>query len=84
MLALLGFITIVTLLAAILTKRMSPLVALIAIPIIAALIGGFGLETSKFIVSAIHRHDHIAEAVDRFAVGADQAGFEHRGQAVAT
>jgi CitMHS family citrate-Mg2+:H+ or citrate-Ca2+:H+ symporter len=53
MLALLGFITIITLLAAILTKRMSPLVALIAIPIIAALIGGFGLETSKFIVSGI-------------------------------
>lgn len=53
MLALLGFITIVTLLAAILTKKMSPLVALIAIPIIAALIGGFGLETSKFIVSGI-------------------------------
>ncbi|SFD13791.1 CitMHS family transporter [Collimonas sp. OK412] len=53
MLALLGFITIVTLLAAILTKKMSPLVALIAIPIIAALVGGFGLETSKFIVSGI-------------------------------
>lgn len=53
MLALLGFITIVTLLAAILTKKMSPLVALIAIPIIAALIGGFGLETSKFIVAGI-------------------------------
>ncbi|SDX72461.1 Citrate transporter [Collimonas sp. OK242] len=53
MLALLGFITIATLLAAILSKKMSPLVALIAIPIIAALIGGFGLETSKFIVSGI-------------------------------
>ncbi|PUA19345.1 CitMHS family transporter [Glaciimonas sp. PCH181] len=53
MLALLGFITIATLLAAILTKKMSPLVALIAIPILAALIGGFGLGTSKFIVSGI-------------------------------
>ncbi|AMP06412.1 CitMHS family transporter [Collimonas pratensis] len=53
MLALLGFITIATLLAAILTKKMSPLVALISIPIIAALIGGFGLETSKFIVAGI-------------------------------
>ena len=52
MLALLGFITIVTLLAAILTKKMSPLVALIAIPIIAALIGG-GLETSGIIVVGI-------------------------------
>ncbi|MES2072050.1 MAG: citrate:proton symporter [Pseudomonadota bacterium] len=53
MLALLGFITIVVLLAAILTKKMSPLVALIAIPILAALIGGFGMGTSKFIIAGI-------------------------------
>ncbi|WP_426078544.1 CitMHS family transporter [Janthinobacterium sp. PSPC3-1] len=53
MLALLGLCTIAILLAAILTKKMSPLVALITIPIIAALIGGFGMETSKFIVSGI-------------------------------
>ncbi|MFZ6759991.1 CitMHS family transporter [Undibacterium sp. Ji50W] len=53
MLALLGFITIAVLLAVILTKKMSPLVALIAIPIIAALVGGFGLGTSKFIIAGI-------------------------------
>ena len=53
MLALLGFITIVLLFTAILTKKMSPLVALIAIPIVAALIGGFGMQTSKFIVSGV-------------------------------
>lgn len=53
MLALLGFTTIIVLLAAILTKKMSPLVALIAIPIIAALIGGFGMGTSKFIIAGI-------------------------------
>ncbi|MFZ4875736.1 CitMHS family transporter [Janthinobacterium sp. Mn2066] len=53
MLALLGLCTIVILLAAILTRKMSPLVALITIPIAAALIGGFGLETSKFIVAGI-------------------------------
>jgi len=53
MLALLGFITIVLLFTAILTKKMSPLVALIAIPIVAALIGGFGMSTSKFIVSGV-------------------------------
>ncbi len=53
MLALLGLCTIAILLAAILTKKMSPLVALITIPIAAALIGGFGLETSKFIVAGI-------------------------------
>lgn len=53
MLVLLGLCTIAILLAAILTKKMSPLVALITIPIVAALIGGFGMETSKFIVAGI-------------------------------
>ncbi|MBP2303406.1 CitMHS family transporter [Azospirillum picis] len=53
MLAILGLITIVVLLIVIMTNRMSPLVALIAVPIIAALAGGFGLETSKFIISGI-------------------------------
>jgi CitMHS family citrate-Mg2+:H+ or citrate-Ca2+:H+ symporter len=52
-LALLGLATIVVLLAVIMTNRMSPLVALIAVPIIAAIIGGFGLGTSKFIIDGI-------------------------------
>ncbi|MBK1613400.1 citrate transporter [Rubrivivax gelatinosus] len=53
MLALLGLLTIVVMLAAIMTKKLSPMVALIAIPIIAASLGGFGLETSKFIVAGV-------------------------------
>lgn len=53
MLALLGFITIIVLLTAILTKKMSPLAALIAIPFAAALIGGFGLGVGKFMVDGI-------------------------------
>lgn len=53
MLALLGLATIVVLLTAIMTNRMSPLVALIAVPIVAALAGGFGFETSKFIIAGI-------------------------------
>src|SRR5262245_12498994 len=53
MLALLGLLTIVTLLAAILSKRVSPLVALILVPTTAALVGGFGLDTAKFIVRGI-------------------------------
>jgi len=53
MLALLGFITIIVLLTAILTKKMSPLAALIAIPFAAALIGGFGLGIGKFMVDGI-------------------------------
>ncbi|MBE7197788.1 MAG: citrate transporter [Parafilimonas terrae] len=53
MLALLGLGTIVLLLAAILTKRMSPLVALIVIPVAASLVGGFGLETGKFVLTGL-------------------------------
>jgi hypothetical protein len=53
MLPLVGLITIVAVLAAILSKRVSPLVALIAFPILAALATGFGLETSRFILSGI-------------------------------
>ncbi|HCW36420.1 MAG TPA: citrate transporter [Staphylococcus sp.] len=53
MLAILGLLTIIILFVSILTKKVSPLIALIAIPIIAALCGGFGLQTSKFIISGI-------------------------------
>ncbi|PTB18277.1 citrate transporter [Trinickia symbiotica] len=53
MLALLGVLTIAVLLAAILTKRMSPLVALIIVPIVASLIGGFGLQTGKFVLDGL-------------------------------
>jgi len=53
MLALLGVVTILTLLIAVMSKRVSPLVALIVIPIAAALIGGFGLGTSAFIIAGI-------------------------------
>ena len=60
MLALLGLLTIVILLTVIITKRMSPLVALIVIPVIAALLGGFGLGTSKFIISGIQNIAPVA------------------------
>ena len=49
----LGLLTIVALSAAILSKKVSPLVALIAIPIIAALAGGFGLKTGAFVIKGI-------------------------------
>ncbi|MFB9266686.1 CitMHS family transporter [Bradyrhizobium erythrophlei] len=52
-LALLGVITIGLLLLVIMTKRMSPLIALILIPLIACLTGGFGWDTSKFVVSGL-------------------------------
>src|SRR5262249_60657531 len=53
MLAPLGLLTVVVLLAAILSKRVSPLVALIPVPTAAALVGGFGLDTARFIVRGI-------------------------------
>ena len=63
MLALLGVLTIVVMLVAIMTKRLSPMVALIAIPTIAALLGGAGFETSKYIVTGIK---NIAPIVGMF------------------
>jgi citrate-Mg2+:H+ or citrate-Ca2+:H+ symporter, CitMHS family len=53
MLALLGVATIVTLLVVILTKTMTPLSALIAVPVAAALAGGFGAKTAGFMLHGI-------------------------------
>jgi len=53
MLALLGIATVLLLLAAILSRRVSPLVALIAVPIATALAGGFGREIGKWITSGL-------------------------------
>lgn len=49
MAAALGFLTIFILLAVIMMKKLSPLVALISVPIITAIIGGHGLKIEKFI-----------------------------------
>ena len=53
MLALLGFLTIAVLLALIMSKRASPLVALVAVPTAAALAGGFGFRTGGFMVKGV-------------------------------
>jgi citrate-Mg2+:H+ or citrate-Ca2+:H+ symporter, CitMHS family len=63
MLALLGLVTIVLLLLVIMTKRMSPLVALILIPVVASLVGGFGLATGKFITTGLQ---NLAPVVGMF------------------
>jgi len=60
MLALLGLFTVVALLAAILSRALSPLVALIAIPLVAAILGGFGLSTGAFIVKGIQQIAPVA------------------------
>ncbi|QQQ52887.1 citrate transporter [Pseudomonas syringae] len=63
MLATLGVITILAMLVSIMSKRLSPLVALIALPIIAALLAGFGLQTSGFIITGIK---NVAPVVGMF------------------
>jgi len=60
MLAALGFGTILVLLAVILAKKMTPLTALVAVPVVAALIGGFGLKTAGFIVDGIRSVSPVA------------------------
>ena len=63
MLALLGLGTILALLGVIMAKRMSPLVALIVIPTAAALVGGFGFQTGKFITTGLQ---NLAPVVGMF------------------
>lgn len=53
MLAFSGLLTVVALLFAILSKRLSPLVALVLVPCAASLLNGFGFQTSSFIVHGI-------------------------------
>jgi CitMHS family citrate-Mg2+:H+ or citrate-Ca2+:H+ symporter len=53
MLALAGLATILLVLAAILSKRVSPFVALAGIPLIAALLLGFGARTGKLMLDGV-------------------------------
>jgi CitMHS family citrate-Mg2+:H+ or citrate-Ca2+:H+ symporter len=60
MLAWLGLATIAALLVAILSKRVAPLVALIAVPIVTALAAGFGGRTFEY---AVHGLESVAPLV---------------------
>ena len=60
MLAWIGAIAIVALFGLIITKRLSPLVALIVVPVAASLAAGFGLATGKFIVHGVQNIGPIA------------------------
>lgn len=53
MLATLGFLSVILLLVAVMTKKLTPTVALIAVPAAMALIGGFGFEVGGFITNGI-------------------------------
>src|SRR5260370_19569014 len=60
MLALLGLSTVILLLSLIMSRRMSPLVALIAVPTTAALAGGFGRTTAQMIMSGLQQIAPVA------------------------
>ncbi|MDX5627925.1 MULTISPECIES: citrate:proton symporter [unclassified Brenneria] len=80
MLALIGVLTIATLLFFIMTKRMSPLVALIVIPVIGALAAGSGTDTAKYVVDGITKLAPMAAmfvfAIAFFGVVTDAGMFD--------
>ena len=61
--ALLGTLAVVTLLAAIISRRVSPLVALIVVPVVAALVGGHGLAIPGYVVDGIKTISPVAGTV---------------------
>jgi len=79
-LALLGVITIVVLLAAIMSGRVSPLVALIVVPIAASFAGGFGLKTGAFATTGVQNIAPVAGmfvfAILFFGVVSDAGMFD--------
>jgi len=53
MVALLGLLTIALLLTLVMTKKASPVIALIVVPIVMALFGGFGADIAKHITDGV-------------------------------
>jgi len=53
MLAILGLMTIAVMLFLVMTKKASPTVALILVPVVSAILAGFGLEIFEFITQGI-------------------------------
>jgi citrate-Mg2+:H+ or citrate-Ca2+:H+ symporter, CitMHS family len=60
MLALAGLITVILLLGVITSRAMSPLVALIVVPVTAALIVRFGFRTAQFMLSGVQQTASVA------------------------
>jgi citrate-Mg2+:H+ or citrate-Ca2+:H+ symporter, CitMHS family len=59
-LAVLGLATVVLLLALIISRAVSPLVALIVVPTIASVAGGFGLTTAQFVLAGLQQIAPVA------------------------
>lgn len=60
MVSLVGFITIIAVLALIMSKKASPLVALLAVPVVASLVLGNGVDTAGFMEEGIIRIAPVA------------------------
>src|SRR5437762_6829452 len=60
MLALLGLATILTLLIVIMTRLLTPLVALIIVPAVAGAVGGFGPRLGAFVASGLQQTAPVA------------------------
>lgn len=60
MLATLGFLTVGALFVLIVSGRLTPLVALVLVPLFAALVGGFGAETASFILRGVQQIAPVA------------------------
>lgn len=60
MLALVGLVTVIVLLVVIASRLMSPLVALIVVPVTAALVTGFGVRTAQFMLAGLQQTASVA------------------------
>ena len=60
MLAILGFVTVISLVALIMSGRVSALVALIVVPTVASWAAGFGPSTGQFIVTGLQQTASVA------------------------
>lgn len=60
MLALVGLATVIILLIVITSRLMSPLVALIVVPVTAAVLAGFGVRTAQFMLSGLQQTASVA------------------------
>jgi len=60
MLALVGLATVIILLVVITSRLMSPLVALIVVPVTAAVLAGFGVRTAQFMLSGLQQTASVA------------------------
>lgn len=80
MLAALGFLSIALLLALILSKRATPLVALVIVPVVAALVAGQAVDLGGFVTSGIQQTAPVAAtfvfAIIYFGVMSDAGMLE--------